>query len=98
MSIYIFVIIVIFIAIISWHKNRNKTSIDLITKQDKTTINICIQMALQIIGNATNISNSKSPAEAIEIGKNSIINNTSHVVVANSLLMGFLGAYAKKIN
>lgn len=85
------------IGAISWYRHRNKTYVDLITHQDITTAKICIQMALEILGSVLEPDSIKTPAEAIEAGKDAITKHgMSYAIVVNVLAQGLLGGYVAK--
>jgi hypothetical protein len=96
-TVLIYVAVFVVIGAISWHRSGKKTGADLITQQDTVTANVCIQMALEILGSVLKPDSVQTPAEAIEAGKDAITKHgMSCAIVVNVLAQGLLGAYIAK--
>lgn len=96
-AVWIWVAIFVVIGVISWYRSGKKTGADLITHQDKVTSRGCILMALEILGSVLESGGVKTPAEAIEAGKDAITKHgMSCAIVVNVLAQGLLGGYVAK--
>jgi hypothetical protein len=96
-TVLIWVAVFIVIGAISWRRSGKITGADLITQQDTVTAKICIQMALEMLGHVLEPDSVKTPAEAIEAGKDAITKHgMSCAIVVNVLAQGLLGGYVAK--